>query len=222
MDIKSEYEKLYQHWLKEFRQIELTQLTKEIYGNYKKSLDHINNFKLEQEDKTKLEILNSYKENFNFIINDLSKIREIKLINAALALREIDLNNLLEAEKLFYQNLVSAIKGFEKVKAIEVVDSTESIKIKELLEVKLNNEIKPEKAETIIQYDETVESGLNIEKKDENFNYTLIKFLKKAPPLVGIDLVNYGPFEKEDIANIPYKNAKILLAEKIAEKINLS
>ena len=222
MDIKSEYEKLYQHWLKEFRQIELTQLTKEIYGNYKKSLDHINNFKLEQEDKTKLEILNSYKENFNFIINDLSKIREIKLINAALALREIDLNNLLEAEKLFYQNLVSAIKGFEKVKAIEVVDSTESIKIKELLEVKLNNEIKPEKAETIIQYDETVESGLNIEKKDENFNYTLIKFLKKVPPLVGIDLVNYGPFEKEDIANIPYKNAKILLAEKIAEKIDLS
>ena len=49
----------------------------------------------------------------------------------------------------------------------------------------------------------------------------LIKLLKKAPPLVRIDLINYGPCEKEDIANIPYKNAKILLAEKIAEEIEL-
>jgi DNA replication initiation complex subunit (GINS family) len=40
--------------------------------------------------------------------------------------------------------------------------------------------------------------------------------------LVGIDLINYGPFKKEDIANLPYENAKILLSEKFAEKIDLS
>ncbi|MFX0106178.1 MAG: hypothetical protein ACFE75_11910, partial [Candidatus Hodarchaeota archaeon] len=44
----------------------------------------------------------------------------------------------------------------------------------------------------------------------------------KTPPLVGVDLINYGPFEKEDIANIPQKNAKILIYEKFAEEIDLS
>jgi len=147
MDIKSEYEKLYQYWLKEFRQIELTQLTKEIYSSYQKASDYIKNIKSNQEEKIKFDIINSYKENFTFLINDFSKIREIKLINAALALKEINLNNLLEAEKLFYQNLVSAVKGFEKVKAIEVVERAESSKIKEILEVIQNDVVKPEKTE---------------------------------------------------------------------------
>ena len=218
MDIKSEYEKLYQYWLKEFRQIELTQLTKEIYSSYQKASDYIKNIKSNQEEKIKFDIINSYKENFTFLINDFSKIREIKLINAALALKEIDLNNLLEAEKLFYQNLVSAVKGFEKVKAIEVVERAESSKIKEILEVIQNDVVKPEKTEI----KKTTPSDLEFKIKSETFNYILIRFLKKAPPLVGIDLINYGPFEKEDIANIPYKNAKILLAEKIAEEIELS
>jgi len=218
MDIKSEYEKLYQYWLKEFRQIELTQLTKEIYSSYQKASDYIKNIKSNQEEKIKFDIINSYKENFTFLINDFSKIREIKLINAALALKEINLNNLLEAEKLFYQNLVSAVKGFEKVKAIEVVERAESSKIKEILEVIQNDVVKPEKTEI----KKTTPSDLELKIKAETSNYILIKFLKKAPPLVGIDLINYGPFEKEDIANIPYKNAKILLAEKIAEEIELS
>ena len=218
MDIKSEYEKLYQYWLKEFRQIELTQLTKEIYSSYQKASDYIKNIKSNQEEKIKFDIINSYKENFTFLINDFSKIREIKLINAALTLKEINLNNLLEAEKLFYQNLVSAVKGFEKVKAIEVVERAESSKIKEILELIQNDVVKPEKTEI----KKITPSDLEFKTKAETFNYILIKFLKKAPPLVGIDLINYGPFEKEDIANIPYKNAKILLAEKIAEEIELS
>jgi DNA replication initiation complex subunit (GINS family) len=218
MDFKSEYEKLYQHWLKEFRQIELTPLTKEIYSSYQKAFDYINNYELNHEEKIKFEIVKSYKENFDFLINDFSKIREIKLINTALALKEIDLNKILDAEKLFYQNLVSAIKGFKKVKAIEVVEKAESGKIEEAVKLMKDDVDQPEKTDI----GEVLPSDLNSKIKEEDFNYTLIRFLKKAPPLVGIDLINYGPFEKEDIANIPYKNAKILLAEKLAELINLS
>lgn len=218
MDIKSEYENLYQQWLKEVRQVELTRLTKETYSRYQKASDYIKNLKSNQEEKIKFEIITSYKENFTYLINDFSKIREIKLINAALALKEIDLNNLLDAEKLFYQNLVSAVKGFEKVKAIEVVERAESSKIDEILNIIQDDVLQPEKSER----NKSLSLNINIKTEVENFNYTIIKFLKKAPPLVGIDLINYGPFEKEDIANIPYKNAKILLTEKIAEIIDLS
>jgi len=81
-------------------------------------------------------------------------------------------------------------------------------------------EIGFEKAKEIGLKDE--EQSLGEKYKEEiDYNYTLIRFLKKTPPLVGIDLLNYGPFEKEDIANVPLKNANILLNEKTAEKIEI-
>ena len=43
----------------------------------------------------------------------------------------------------------------------------------------------------------------------------------KTPPLVGIDLINYGPFEKEDVANLPKENVKILISENFVEKIEI-
>ena len=222
MDIKSEYEKLYQQWLKEFKQIELTPLTKEIYVSYKKSLNYVNNFKLDQDDKIKLDLINSYKENFNYIFNDLAKIREIKIINAALALKEIDLNILLEAEKLFYRNLISAIKGFEKVKAMEGNDITDFNILEKNEELKLVENTKLETKESSLQIQGNLSSAITIKPVVEDFKYILVRFLKKTPPLVGIDLLNYGPFERQDIANLPLKNAKILLNEKIAEKIEIA
>ena len=218
MDIKSEYQKLYQHWLKEFRQIELTKLTKEQYNKYQEAADYLKNLKINQEEKIKNEIISSYKENFTFLLEDFSKIREIKLVNSALALQEINLNHILEAEKLFYQNLVSAIKGFEKVKVIEVVERAKSSKIIETINGTQQDAIQTKSS----KIQDSSDLDIDIKPKTEDFNYTLIKFLKKAPPLVGIDLIKYGPFEKEDIANIPYKNAKILLTEKVAELIQHS
>ena len=221
MDIKNEYEKLYQQWLKEFKQIELTPLTKDTYISYKKSLDYINNFKLDQDDKIKLDVISSYKENFNYIFNDLAKIREIKIINTALALKEIDVNTLLESEKLFYQNLISAIKGFEKVKAMESNDIIDFNIIKKNEELSLLENAKQETNESGLQMQGNFNTEIIIKSDVEDFKYILVRFLKKTPPLVGIDLLNYGPFEKEDIANVPLKNANILLNEKTAEKIEI-
>ena len=62
-----------------------------------------------------------------------------------------------------------------------------------------------------------------IKKADqEKIKYTLVRFLKNTPPLVGVDLINYGPFEEDDIANLPQENAKILIIEDFAEKIEIS
>ena len=46
-----------------------------------------------------------------------------------------------------------------------------------------------------------------------------VRFLKPCKELIGFDLNKYGPFETEDIATIPNKNAQILIDTKIAEKI---
>ncbi len=221
MDIKNEYEKLYQHWLKEFRQLELTLLPMESFNNYKNAINYVNEFRPNQNEKISNEILKSYQENFNFLFNDLLKIREIKIINFALALQEINLNNLVEAEKLLYQNLISILKGFKKVRDFSVYEEVQDDKIKNILEnaiIENSNDYESEKIELKREFARP-KVGFKLNKED--VNYTLVRFLTKTPPLVGVDLINYGPFEKEDIANIPYKNAKILIGEKFAEKIDL-
>ena len=219
MDLKKEYEQLYQHWLNEFQQIDLTQLTEDLFNKYQHLINKINNFRLNNKEKIKDRIINSYKDNFNFLFNDFLKIREIKILNSALALQEIDLNNLIEAERLFYQNLVSGIKGFKKVKAISIFEDSFDKEIKQIQKTQVK-ELK--NAEEINQEIVNLNSDTNFKAKDDQYNYTLIRFLKKTPALVGIDLINYGPFEKEDITFLPYKNAKIILSEKFAEKIELS
>lgn len=218
MDLKKDYEIFYQHWLQEFESEELTKLSEDLYSKYKSNSSFFNNLKLNDEDKIKAEIIESYKENFDFLFNDFMIIREIKILNLALALREIEIKNLVEPERLFYQNLISAIKGFKKVKASFIYDRSPKIEDKIIKEAQvealdINEDFNQEISDLVSEY--------IAKEKPNQFNYILVKFLKKTPALVGIDLLNYGPFEKENIAYMPYENAKILIFEKFADNIEL-
>ena len=218
MDLKIDYEMLYQHWLQEFENEELTKLSEDLYSKYKSNSSFLSNLTLNDEDKIKTEIIESYKENFEFLFNDFMKIREIKILNSALALHEIKINNLIEPERLFYQNLVSAIKGFKKVKASFIDDQSpiiedEIIKEAQVETLDINEDFSQETSDLVSDY--------IVKEKTDQFNYILVKFLKKTPALVGIDLLNYGPFKKENIAFLPYENAKILIFEKFAQNIEL-
>ena len=229
MDLKKDYDKLYQHWLKEFEQPELTHLTQEIFDNYKKSSSYITQYQIEEKPKVENSLFNSYKKRFIYLFNDFLKIREVKILNSALSLKDIDLNDVIEAERLFFQNLVSTIKGYKKLKKLALYDDKKPIELEEIL----LDEEKPDKIplteESTEEYSIETSNNAQLKKveadqanqKDE-YNYMLIRFNEPSPPLVGIDLINYGPFQVNDITNMPYKNAKILIYEKIAEKIELS
>ena len=47
----------------------------------------------------------------------------------------------------------------------------------------------------------------------------LVRFLNAVPKFVGNDLKVYGPFEQEDVANLPSKIAKLLIEKNKAEEI---
>ncbi len=223
MDLKKDYNTLYQHWLKEFEQADLTSLTQDDFNKYKNMLMSINTFQVDKSDKIKHQLSESYKKNIEFLFNDLLKIREIKIINAALANQEINLEHVVEAEKLLYQNLISTFKGYKKVKNLLLIGEQYSldreIMVREEQAI-LIEDSKSEKAEEIGLKGEVQPLGVKYEEEID-YNYTLIRFLKKTPPLVGIDLLNYGPFEENDIANLPYKNALILINEKFAEQLEV-
>jgi len=223
MDFKEIYQKLYKHWLKEFKQVGLTLLTQELFNYFTKNLNFIENIKKDQTNLIKRELVNSYQDNYKFLFHDFLKIREIKIINAALSLKEIDLNNLIEAELLFYQNLVGTIKGFKKMKGLTLFEGEVDDYIKGITKEKELDDTIAENAKEIPQGKIDITSILDLaeSKEGNDQKYILIRFLRETPPLVGVDLKNYGPFDKEDIANLPIKNAKILLSEKFAEKIEL-
>ena len=228
MNLKTDYRNLYEHWLKEFERSELTPLTQENFNSYKKNVDYIVKFELESRQNVEIQILKSYKYGFKYLFNDLLKIREVKLINAALVLQEIDYNSVIEAEKLFYQNLVSSIKGFKKLKTLTLYEEDEPIELDNILEVE---EIPVHPSLSNVPTEKDLESSeVELTQKKSNviqpeqvlqYDYILIRFNNPSPPLVGIDGINYGPFQENDIANMPQKNAKILIYEKIAEKIEV-
>jgi hypothetical protein len=57
MELQKDYEKLYQHWLKEFQNTELTELNQKEFNEYKKNLDFINNYHEENKDELKDQLI---------------------------------------------------------------------------------------------------------------------------------------------------------------------
>lgn len=227
MNLKKDYQELYDKWLQEFKQTELTPLSEDTFNYYKNLVATVTTVELENEMELKVELLDTYKKHIAFLFEDLLKLREVKVMNSALILNELDINNLTEAEKLLYQNLVATIKGYRKIKAFTTATTEESSVLKPIIEptqqsiesVKMieAGENAVEDIITLADKEQIIDKSV---EKDIDYHYTLIRFINKAPPLVGLDLKSYGPFEENDIANLPFQNAIILINEKYAEKID--
>lgn len=57
---------------------------------------------------------------------------------------------------------------------------------------------------------------LDIEKEHKNI---VLRFLRDVPAIVGVDMKIYGPFKVEDVGSLPAENAKILIKQGLAEKV---
>ena len=47
----------------------------------------------------------------------------------------------------------------------------------------------------------------------------VLRFLKDVPAIIGADMKTYGPFKVEDVASLPIENAKVLIKQGLAEKV---
>jgi DNA replication factor GINS len=50
----------------------------------------------------------------------------------------------------------------------------------------------------------------------------VLRFTAHVPAIIGADMKPYGPFQAEDVASLPLDNAKILVKQHLAEKIEVS
>ncbi len=46
-----------------------------------------------------------------------------------------------------------------------------------------------------------------------------VRFLQDVPAIIGIDMKEYGPFKREEIAALPIENAEALIRKGVAERI---
>ncbi|MBY9017517.1 MAG: hypothetical protein KGD66_01685 [Candidatus Lokiarchaeota archaeon] len=216
MNFKKEYEDLYNQWITELEQVNVIDFSEENYIRFQESKSQINNFNLIDNDPIKIRLIKEYSDNFNYLFDDFLQIRKLKIINSAMALEEINLNHLIEHEKFFYQNLVGSFKGYNKIKIVSLLEKPQEKLIFDVI-------AKPILEKDTLDVPEKTEPIKSTHLQEEtDYQYTLVWMLKKTPPLVGVDLKIYGPFEKEDVINLPKKNAIILINEKFAEKIELS
>ncbi len=61
-----------------------------------------------------------------------------------------------------------------------------------------------------------------VEKTSRNRGFMVVRILKEIPKqFIGADMKTYGPFKPEDIATLPEENAKALIKQGAAKKIEV-
>jgi DNA replication factor GINS len=63
-------------------------------------------------------------------------------------------------------------------------------------------------------------SEFDIPKASEVHKRVALRFLQSIPAIIGVDMKTYGPFLAEDIGSVPIENAKILVKQGLAERID--
>ena len=78
-------------------------------------------------------------------------------------------------------------------------------------------------AETYTNFLRSLVQGrtLKIDAEQEH-KRTVLRVLKDIPAIIGGDMKIYGPFKVEDVAALPHENAKILVKQGLAEKVEIS
>lgn len=145
-------------------------------------------------------------ENLRKILRELYERRERKIINMAVDKSRasdsvIDTSSLLHEEKILYENLVKILNSFRQGILYNLLSSKD-------VHIDLPNTHKE------VKTDEPEEKPA---EKAEN-TIKRIKVTEFVPKFVGTDLEEYGPYDNEDIAELPEEIAELLIDKGSAEE----
>jgi len=221
-EINITYETLFELLRRERNRSELQELDDSFFNdvvNYLKEKNAIiektganNLFSKNEKDRTLKQL-----ENTKNILKDLYEKREKKIIEMALnksrIQSNIDTDNLLKEEKEIFDNLVGVFDTYRNSILLNVLNVKLPEKIIE--KVVSNKELIKNETEESIEVKKEKSLDVNQETK-------VVRFLHALPKFLGSELEVYGPFDQEDIANVPTRIADILILKKRAEEIKES
>ena len=167
----------------------------------KEKKQNIENPSLESfEEKKKLE---GQLDNIKKLLIDLYIKREKKIVSLALDKSRtkstiVDDSTLLKEEKQFFGSLIELFDRYREGVLFNTLEGN----------LPFVDEKKENKGVEVKESKEAVEK-----------NTKLVRFMHAVPKFVGEELEEYGPFEEEDIANLPIKIANLLIEKGRAEEI---
>lgn len=167
--------------------------------NQQKGKDDL--FAAEETRKAELQITNIKK-----ILRELYERRERKIIGMAVdasrsSVSLIETTNLLKEEKRIFDELVSLFDKYRKGLLYHMLEG-------------MQPNIKEEEGPKPDQYPQQL-----TENKEESKSIKMIRFITAVPKFVGEDLEVYGPFEENDMANLPSEIADVLISKERAEEM---
>ncbi len=200
-EISVSYETLFDLLKREKERADLQKLDENFFQyliEFLKEKDRIlNESTLESEEKKNSE---RQLENIKKLLIDLYGRREKKISGLALDKSKtkstiVDTNTLLKEEKQFFDDLIKLFDRYRQGILFNILDGKLPIveEKKETHEVEIKKEV----------------------KKDTK----LVRFIHAVPKFVGKELEEHGPFEEEDIANLPIEIADLLINKGRAEEI---
>ncbi len=156
-------------------------------------------FAHEEKKKTERQLENIYK-----ILKELYERREKKIISLALDKSRtksnlIDTTALLKEEKVIFDALTGLLDNYRDAILYSVLNER----------MPFMNTVEEKKPR------EEFKSALELKKPTK-----LVRFISSVPKFVGTELEEYGPFNEEDIANLPAEIADVLMGKGKAEEIN--
>ena len=158
-------------------------------------------FASDEKKKTERQLDNIYK-----ILKELYERREKKIISLALDKSRtktnlIDTTSLLKEEKVLFEALTGLLDSYRDAILYSVLN--EKLPFMQPLEDK-----KPKE-----------DFRTALELKEAKKPTKLVRFTSHVPKFVGPELEEYGPFEEEDIANLPVEVAEVIVSRGKAEEI---
>ena len=198
------YETLFEILRLEKYRKELQKLDQNFFENVSKYLEEKKSILHSQETKENMfaqqniEKTRKQLENIQKILKELYEKRESKIVQLALFCSRTksklqDDSVLLEEEKKMYEHMVEQLDNFRA--GIQ------------------DNLLEGKKPEIILRT-----KDIKIQAEDHSKN-RLVRFTHAVPKFVGEDLNTYGPFEAEDVANLPVKVSEVLIKNNRAEQI---
>jgi len=189
-------------------------------------------FALTEREKTKKQL-----ENIQRLLKDLYEKREGKIMNIALQKSRvpgllIDNSVFLEQEKMLFDQLVEIFDVYRKGILYKIADgenpllcaNKNSVPENKVISNNAQNSDEPlnqgEKQENNEPSKKPIDTAeLKDTSQKENNNIKIVRFKSPIPCFVGLDLEEYGPYDSDDIANLPEKIASLLVKKGRAEFI---
>jgi DNA replication factor GINS len=146
------------------------------------------------------------------------------------------LKEIAKEQKMLDKKTVKAsLLKIEEFNVKRMFDDMTRIRYKKLIKTAV---IGMEKAQGLLSFEEKIYSNLQAasetyqtfikeilygrgETAGSESRFAILRILKDVPQIVGSDMKVYGPFKAEDVVVLPFGNAKILVKQGLASKIEI-